>query len=381
MAKKRILFVSTHFPSRLGGVRRLWHNLRHFSRRFEVHFLRVGLPGEKVAAGMALPHGVKFSELAAQGADFDPLFFLLAPPAWKRVLAIRSAAPQVQSYIDRHGIDAVVLHPIDTSLALRGIRARVKVAELLDSVENYYASKNSAGFGSPASLLLGLSQKLFTPWLWKECARKFDLMAFVSVLDLPREGAIRQKCIALEARDAPVVKKNVGARKHGVVIIGRWGHPPNRDGLARIAKRLGEMSGEVLLVGPNLPHGMALTPNVKALGFVDDLDALLSQAKVCLVPIWYGAGLQNKLFDALRCGCKVVSTPFTRRQMEANGFRSDAVAYADDVVAAAGKALAGWKPADAAKSYAAYAKFSAEAEAAEKEYVKRVSALASQPSP
>jgi hypothetical protein len=261
------------------------------------------------------------------------------------------------------------------------MRARVKVAELLDSLENYYSSKNRSGFGGPASLLLGWSQGLFTPWLHGECARRFGLMSFVSVLDLPSDKSVRKKCIALEARDAPVAKRNVGARRQDVVIMGRWEHPPNRDGLSRVAPRLGEIDGKVLVVGPGLPKGLAFPSNVKAAGFVDDLDGLLASTKICMVPVWYGAGLQNKLFDALRQGCTVVATPFAHRAMEANGFGSDAVAYADDVVAAANRALLDWKPQAAARSYAAYAKFYAVADSAEKEYVKRVERLVSQPRP
>jgi glycosyltransferase involved in cell wall biosynthesis len=44
------------------------------------------------------------------------------------------------------------------------------------------------------------------------------------------------------------------------------------------------------------------------LGWADDAQAVMAQARVCLAPLRYGAGLKGKLADALACGTPSVTT-------------------------------------------------------------------------
>jgi polysaccharide biosynthesis protein PslH len=69
---------------------------------------------------------------------------------------------------------------------------------------------------------------------------------------------------------------------------------------------------KVLIVGKDPPRELqALTSNpaVTVTGTVDDIRPYLKKATVAVVPITYGAGIQNKVLEAMATGTPVVSTP------------------------------------------------------------------------
>lgn len=47
---------------------------------------------------------------------------------------------------------------------------------------------------------------------------------------------------------------------------------------------------------------------IKLMGFVDDIDDLLSRACAMISPLLFGSGMKLKIIDALRCGIPIVST-------------------------------------------------------------------------
>jgi glycosyltransferase involved in cell wall biosynthesis len=101
------------------------------------------------------------------------------------------------------------------------------------------------------------------------------------------------------------------------LFVGSFEHPPNIDAAVRLVKgvmpsvwrELGDVN--VTIVGSKPPpevQGLA-APLVDVLGWVDDLDPLLQQTKLMVVPLGYGAGLKGKITQALGVGLPVVTTP------------------------------------------------------------------------
>jgi glycosyltransferase involved in cell wall biosynthesis len=348
----KILFISTVLPSKLGGVRSLYYNMLLFSKNFEVHFIRVKTGGGE-AALVRLPAFVKFSEIDGGNGVFDPSS-LLIPIHSGSIRRIKGAQGAIQRYIDENEIEVVITHSMDESFALRGLRAKVKVANQVDSFARYYSSK-SAALGTPFSALMSHLQSFLYFFIERELYSNFDVVSFVSALDVSsRKKDAAGTFVISQGRDPPFKRKNLGARNRDVVILGRWDHPPNRDGLARIAKELGGINGSVAIIGPNLKAIIQFPKNVKVLGMVDDVTKYLSHSKICLIPVWYGAGLQTKVFDALRHGCVVVTNDFTKSAFDAGGLGSDSIIASDDLAAAANRALAAYSPSDAKSAYNSY---------------------------
>ncbi|MGD2156277.1 MAG: glycosyltransferase [Anaerolineales bacterium] len=59
---------------------------------------------------------------------------------------------------------------------------------------------------------------------------------------------------------------------------------------------------------PNEIKGLAKAPTVTVTGMVDDIRPYLQSATLAVAPIQYGAGVQNKVLEAMACGTPVIST-------------------------------------------------------------------------
>ena len=69
---------------------------------------------------------------------------------------------------------------------------------------------------------------------------------------------------------------------------------------------------KVLIVGKDPPgsvRSLADNPAVNVTGTVDDIRPYLQKASLAVVPLLYGAGVQNKVLEAMACGTPVVATP------------------------------------------------------------------------
>jgi sugar transferase (PEP-CTERM/EpsH1 system associated) len=68
------------------------------------------------------------------------------------------------------------------------------------------------------------------------------------------------------------------------------------------------------IVGKDPPHDIQAFnhhPNVTVTGTVADIRPYLQQATIAVAPITYGAGIQNKVLEAMACATPVVTTPQT----------------------------------------------------------------------
>ena len=54
---------------------------------------------------------------------------------------------------------------------------------------------------------------------------------------------------------------------------------------------------------------LSLTTNIVVTGAVADLQPFLQQATIAVAPVTYGAGIQNKVLEAMACGAPVVGSP------------------------------------------------------------------------
>ena len=69
---------------------------------------------------------------------------------------------------------------------------------------------------------------------------------------------------------------------------------------------------KVNIVGKDPPaiiQALAQLPNVHVTGTVPDLRLYLQQATLAMAPITYGAGIQNKILEAMACATPVITTP------------------------------------------------------------------------
>lgn len=103
----------------------------------------------------------------------------------------------------------------------------------------------------------------------------------------------------------------VGRCAGEVIFIGDWEYPPNREALAWLMCRvlpvatLGDL--RVHLYGPT-PPSVILTSGVVYEGYAPDLAALYGRAKLVIAPVHSGAGVKNKVLEAIAAGLPVLTT-------------------------------------------------------------------------
>lgn len=116
-------------------------------------------------------------------------------------------------------------------------------------------------------------------------------------------------------------------RQH-FVTVGNFLHEPNYQAVLYLKKTIWPLIRKQLPKAEMHVYGAYTSQKVLQLhneregfiikGFADDVDRVMQQAKVCLAPIQFGAGLKGKLIDAMKNG-----TPCVMSSIAAEGMFGD----------------------------------------------------------
>jgi glycosyltransferase involved in cell wall biosynthesis len=104
-------------------------------------------------------------------------------------------------------------------------------------------------------------------------------------------------------------------REH-LLFVGNFNHRPNTDAVHFLARevlplvRRSRAGVELLVVGDNAPPEFTAyaAGGVRLLGYVPDLDPVMSGCRVFVAPIRFGSGVNGKIGEALSYGLPVVTT-------------------------------------------------------------------------
>jgi len=159
---------------------------------------------------------------------------------------------------------------------------------------------------------------------------QFDLAVITSAVDRDhilgewrRTGGDKNAC-ALEVihngvREELLARAAEVAREEDdvIVMLGKMDYHPNEDGALFFARdvfprlRSQFRSLRFMIVGLNPTRrvkSLARIPGVVVTGFLDDPYTLIQLAKVVVAPVRFGAGIQNKVLEAMALGKAVVTT-------------------------------------------------------------------------
>jgi GT2 family glycosyltransferase len=106
--------------------------------------------------------------------------------------------------------------------------------------------------------------------------------------------------------------------RRGLLFVGGFGHAPNEDAViwftSKVMPQLVEADPSICLhiVGSRVPESVQslASDNILVHGFVsdEDLQTLYREARLCIVPLRYGAGVKGKVLEALQAGIPIVTT-------------------------------------------------------------------------
>lgn len=102
-----------------------------------------------------------------------------------------------------------------------------------------------------------------------------------------------------------------------ITFIGKMDYDPNILAVSHFATnifpqlRLCIPDLQFFIVGANPTQkvrNLALQPNITVTGFVDSIEPYYQQSTIIVAPMLTGAGIQNKIIQAMAYGCCVVTT-------------------------------------------------------------------------
>lgn len=135
-------------------------------------------------------------------------------------------------------------------------------------------------------------------------------------------------------------------RKH-FVTIGNFLHEPNWNGVLYLKEEIWPLIKKQLPDAELHVYGAYPSPKVTQLhqpkegflikGRAESAHEVMLNAKVCLAPLRFGAGLKGKLIDAMECGTPSVTTPIGAEAMHgklewAGSVADDAISFASEAV-------------------------------------------------
>jgi glycosyltransferase involved in cell wall biosynthesis len=105
--------------------------------------------------------------------------------------------------------------------------------------------------------------------------------------------------------------------RHGVAILGGFGHAPNpdavhylaRDILPRVWARDPRLTCKIVGHGWHADRLPGLDPRIEMIGGVEDLDAVFDTVRLTVAPLRFGAGIKGKVLDSFAAGLPCVMTP------------------------------------------------------------------------
>jgi len=137
-------------------------------------------------------------------------------------------------------------------------------------------------------------------------------------------------------------------RQH-FMSIGNFRHAPNWDAVLWLKQTIWPLIRSQLAQAELHIYGSYAPPKAMALhhpstgfhvrGRADDVDSVMQQARICLAPLRFGAGIKTKLADAMRNGTPSITTSVGAEGMFSGGHSwggtvtDDANAFADAAVA------------------------------------------------
>lgn len=329
--KKRLLFISTRFlfPTDSGGKIRSAQVLRGMTGRF----FRVGLVSP-APVGWRERHS---QDINAVSDDFFPL-----PPESssvlrsqvRKALSVLSTLPvPVATDLRRSTREAiakviatfrpdVVVFDFPHSATLRPANLQIPSVIFTHNVESEIFRRHQSVAGNFLMRTLWGSQYRKMHEFEQKTLPTFDEIVAVSERDaefFAREYGIDSAAVIPTGVDTEFFDYQPPPTTSRVVFTGSMDWLANQDGIVffmdevwpRVVQSAPEAS--MTVVGRSPPSSLvqrakSLRLNWEFTGFVDDVRTYIHSASVFVIPLRVGGGTRLKVFEAMACGCPVVST-------------------------------------------------------------------------
>jgi sugar transferase (PEP-CTERM/EpsH1 system associated) len=332
-SKKRLLILSTRFPFPLmGGDRiRIYHTCRVLAQHYRVELLMIS---EEV---VKKEHREQIEKL---GVNVTLFRF----PSWRfkanAVRGIFSRVPlqvsyyyfrEVEAWLNNQLVefDIVLCNHIRTAEYLKSKQIK-KILDLHDAISLNYsrAIQHANGIWK---WIYSIENNRVLPYEI-DAVNSFDASLIVSPVDkqhLVKHGADEKKIrvVPVAVDDNLLQMKNPYAEKNWIVFVGKMNTVANSDAAVYFATeifpliRKQQPDAEFFIVGADPTtkvKQLSNIPGVRVTGRVADHLEYVLQAKVVIDLMRFGAGMQNKILEALALQKSVVASNLAVEGIEGN---------------------------------------------------------------
>jgi glycosyltransferase involved in cell wall biosynthesis len=272
----------------------------------------------------------------------------------RRVLPVGGGDPaghrlgaRVAEIVASERIDAVVFSGRRTDRALAALGPTLPIVIDMCDATSLRLEREAAVAGARRRLALAV-QRAQVRRTEARMLRRADRLLFASLRDLEAlvpGGPDPRTAIVPNGVDADYWSRTAATLGQGIIFTGAMSYAPNVDAAVRLARdilprvRRAVPDAAVTIVGRDPSPAvtdLAALPGVVVTGSVADMRPWLEAAAVFAAPLRFGAGIQNKLLEAMAMGLpSVVSTVAADGLRTADGDTPPIVVEDDDAAAAA----------------------------------------------
>jgi len=232
-------------------------------------------------------------------------------------------SPKIQKWIDANieKYDLVFCNNIRTAEYVRNKSDVKKVIDYVDAISmNYERAKNKSNgiwkFLYSIDYKRSLNYEL-------DILRKFNKTIIISEIDASyiisssKEKNVSIAVISNMVEIPPFVKEDYEEEEKSVVFVGAMYYEANVAAVVYFAEKVFDKIKKVYpdlkfyIVGSR-PHAkvqkLAKMQGVVVTGFIEDVSEYFTKPSIFVAPMQTGAGVQNKILQAMAAGCPVVTT-------------------------------------------------------------------------
>lgn len=320
---KKILILSSRVPyPQVGGDRiRIYNTAKTLSKNYEIDLLC--LNEGRVESDYLERLKEVFNQVTC--FSYHPLRF-----KWNAFKGLFLKKPlqvsyyyfkEIQRWInERYGdYDLIFCNHIRTVEYIKNI-ACAKIVDLHDAISMNYARAKSNAKGW-WKVIYSVENKKLLPYEIKTID-EFDKSFIVSDIDrdyLVRNGAEREKIVTVPVavRGEVINRVSKAKEKYELVFLGKMDYPPNEDAVIYFVESIfpilkrEKQNLQFIVVGAK-PTKRVLKlrkiDGVEVTGFMEDPYEYVEASEVFVAPMRFGAGVQNKILEAMALGKPVVTT-------------------------------------------------------------------------
>jgi sugar transferase (PEP-CTERM/EpsH1 system associated) len=330
----RILYLTNGFPYPLtSGYLRHYFLIKELSQRHAITLLSIvgaNFGAENIAALQPFTERVlTFASKSKSGSLKSKALGRLKSltGAGQGDQAVRQMREAVERMTQQEPFDAVLFSGKRTYPAIAGIRGLPLVVDMCDATS--VKIRGSVRYTRRARLPLLLLDYIQVRAAERMLIGNAAHLLFASVRDRDAlVGRSSQATVVPNGVDTGFWQRKAPERgANTIAFTGAMDYPPNTDAALYLAETILPLvqraipDARALIVGrdptPRLERA-GQRPGVTVTGFVDDVRPYLEQATVFAAPLRFGAGIQNKVLEALAMELPVIASP-----LAADGLRTE----------------------------------------------------------